>query len=86
MGFPKSKFGKLVDRGDLYPHNQRHGMDEDEAVGEPDEGGAGGEEGDGEEGGGDLLGWTGYTPKLCTSGQGKGLSIHENIQKGKSSS
>ena len=52
-------------------------MDEDEAVGEPDEGGAGGQEGGGEEGGGDLLSCTGYTPKLCTSRQGK--SQHKNI-------
>lgn len=51
-------------------------MDEDEAAGEPDEGGAGGEEGDGgEEGGGDLHLWTGYTSKLCTSGQGKSLRV-----------
>ena len=49
-------------------------MDEDEAAGELDEGGAGGQEGDREEGGGDLLSCTGYTPKLCTSGQGKSMS------------
>ena len=61
-------------------------MDEDEAAGEPDEGGAGGEEGDGEEGGGDLLRCTGHTPKLCTSGQGKSLSFSQIYKKGKTSS
>ena len=63
----------------INPHNQRHGVDKDEAAGELDERVGGGEEG-GEEGGGGDLCCTRHTSKLCTSCQGKILKIiHEKV-------